>query len=273
VAGRLARQPRRTADLVRASYDRLADGYDAAWTHHMRGRTVEMLDRLAPPAGADCIDLTTGTGFVAGELQHRAGGLVVGVDASDAMIRVARRTCPPCHFICEDALDYLRRRPPASADVITCAWGLGYTRPALVLAQAARVLRPGGRIGITDNALTSLAEVLWVSLQAFAERPQALRHVMRVRFLPHSLALATLMRLSGLGVSARWDASQSYQAGDGRATLERLLSTGAAAGFEFAAREEDREAIFARFVELIDQRGEPFTVTHRYLAAVGVRAC
>ena len=96
---------------------------------------------------------------------------------------------------------------------------------------------------------------------------------MRVRFLPHSLVLAAMMRHSGLGVRARWDGCQSYQAGDGRQTLRRLLSTGAAAGFEFAAGDEDRQAVFVRFIELIDQRGQPFAVSHRYLAAVGVRAC
>jgi anti-sigma factor RsiW len=57
----------------------------------------------------------------------------------------------------------------------------------------------------------------------------------------------------------------------GRAAIERLTATGAAAGFEFAADPALRDAVFARFAEIIEarrtERGIP--ITHRYLAAVG----
>jgi len=261
----------RTAERVRASYDRIAPGYDQAWTGHMRHLSLEMLARLDPPAGAECIDLATGTGFVAGELARRTGGRVFGVDASSGMLQVARQGCPHGHFVQEDALTYLRRRPAASADVITCAWALGYSRPWAILCESARVLRPGGRIGVIDNSLTSLAEVLWLSVQAFAERPADLSHVMKVRFLPGSAVLAAMMRAAGLGVRRRWDGRMSYHVGGGQEALARLTATGAAAGFEFAAEADEREAVFARFAELIDRRGGGFDVTHRYLAAVGVR--
>ena len=69
------RQPERTADLIRDSYDRIAAGYDRAWTTHMRDLTRALLDRLAPPTGAACIDLACGTGFATGELARRTGGL------------------------------------------------------------------------------------------------------------------------------------------------------------------------------------------------------
>jgi hypothetical protein len=57
----------------------------------------------------------------------------------------------------------------------------------------------------------------------------------------------------------------------GRAAIERLTATGAAAGFESAADPALRGAVFARFAEIIEarrtQRGIP--ITHRYLAAIG----
>ena len=53
-----------------------------------------------------------------------------------------------------------------------------------------------------------------------------------------------------------------------------MRATGAAAGFEFAADAEDTDAVFARFAEVMEELyGTPdgVPVTHRWLAAVGVR--
>ncbi len=270
----LSRRPRgRTDEFVRCSYDRIAGGYDQAWTHHMRDLSRAMLDRLAPRDGSVCLDLTCGTGFVTGELRRRTGGPTMGVDASAGMLDVARREhAPACTFVCADVVEYLQRQPDRSVDVITCAWGLGYTRPRLALREAARVLRPGGRMGIIDNSLFSLWEVLWASVLAFAENPDALDHVMRVRFLPSSTSLGLLMRHAGLGVQAAWGGARTYIVPDGQAAIARLSATGAAAGFEFAAAQGQREAVFARFAEIMERRygqSNGIPITHRYLAAVG----
>lgn len=268
----LLTQPEKTSDLVAASYDHVAAGYDDAWTNHMRDLSLSMLDELAPPQGATCLDLTCGTGFITSELARRTGGETAGVDASAGMIAEARRKHNAlCAFVHDDALHFLRRQRASSFDVVTCGWGLGYTHPMRVLHEIARVLRPGGRVGIIDNSLFSLAGVLWASLQTFAEQPRALRHAMCVRFLPHSLALAAMMRLAGLGVRSRTDGAKTYHVPTGRAALDRLSATGAAAGFEFAVLDEYREAIFARFVEIMDARrtADGVPVTHRYLQAVG----
>lgn len=272
VAKLLWRSPQRTADLVTASYDQHAHTYDTAWTDHMRGLSLKMLDVLAPPAGAKCIDLTCGTGFITAELTRRTGGRATGVDASAGMLEQARRNRGGmCDFVQADVLAFLRRQPGKSVDVITCGWGLGYSRPLAVVREMARILRPGGCVGIIDNTLFSLAGVLWTSMKTFAERPDALQHAMRVRFLPNSLSLAMLMRLAGLGVRKRFDGAKTYYVPDGQSAIDRLTATGAAAGFEFAAAGDDHDAIFARFAELLSAGATPrgVAVTHRYLACIG----
>jgi len=239
----------------------------------MRGLSLQMLDRLAPGAGAECIDLSCGTGFLTAELSRRTGRPAVGVDSSAGMLRVARRRHGGrCDFVQADALAYLRSRPASSADIVTCAWALGYTRPAAVLREIARVLRPGGRAGIIDNTFFSLAGVLWCSILTFAERPEALANVMRVRFLPSSGVLAMLMRLGGLAVLCAYDGSKTYYVPDGNAAISRLIATGAAAGFEFAADPQHRERIFSRFAAILEERCKTdrgIPITHRYLAAIG----
>jgi SAM-dependent methyltransferase len=270
----LLRQGDRTLKLVSASYDRIAAGYDDVWTQHMRDLSMTMLDRLAPPARAVCIDLTCGTGFIAAELARRTGTRPVGVDASAGMIGVARRNHGGnCDFVQADALDFLRRLPPQSADVVTCGWGLGYTHPAPVVRQIARVLRSGGRVGIIDNTLFSLAGVLWASLKTFAERPGALKHAMNLRFLPGAWMLAVLCRIHGLGVRWQADGARTYHVPDGRSAIERLTATGAAAGFEFACDTEDRQAVFDRFAELLDERfiNREVSFTHRWLVVIGAK--
>ena len=53
---------------------------------------------------------------------------------------------------------------------------------------------------------------------------------------------------------------------------QNFATTGAAAGFEFAADERYRDEVFERFAQILEERhlssgGIP--ITHRYLAAVG----
>jgi SAM-dependent methyltransferase len=240
----------------------------------MRDLSLRMLDHLVVPEGSHCVDLTCGTGFITAELARRSGRRAVGVDASPGMVAVARQSHGECDFEQADALEYLRKLPSDTADVITCGWGLGYTQPLAVVRQMARVLRRGGMVGIIDNSLFSLAEILWASLLTFAECPDALQHAMKVRFLPSSFALACMMRLSGLSVSWRMGGSKTHIAPSGQAAIDRLLSTGAAAGFEFAVGEHNREKVFGRFAQILDARysgkgGVP--ITHRYLAAVARR--
>jgi SAM-dependent methyltransferase len=189
------------------------------------------------------------------------------------MLGVARRAHhDTCDFVQADAVDFLRSRRGGSADIITCCWGLGYARPWRLVREAARVLRSGGRLGVIDNSLFSLAGVMWASILAFAERPNALQHVMRVRFLPGPRSLAWLMRATGLGVRDHWRGSQTYHVASGAEAIARLQATGAAAGFEHAAYPSDRESIFERFGAILERgasRDGGIPITHRYLAAIG----
>lgn len=265
------RQSDSTSALVEQSYSRIACGYDEAWTTHMRDLSLQMLDHLMPPPGATCIDLTCGTGFIARELANRTGGRVIGVDASGGMLDVAHRQGGRCEYIHSDILAFLQTRNAASADVITCGWGLGYSQPGPVLRQIARALRSGGHLGVIDNSLFSLAGVLWAAMRAFAEKPEALAHVMKVQFLPSPRALAFLMRRAGLMVLRRYGGSKTYYVPTGREAIERLTATGAAAGFEHAVTPQDRAEIFSRFAQIMEEYKTPdgIPITHRYLAVIG----
>ncbi|WP_158895057.1 class I SAM-dependent methyltransferase [Amycolatopsis anabasis] len=109
------------------------------------GVVKEIVDPL--PAGA-ALDAACGTGRYAAALAKR-GHRVVGVDSSPEMLALARERVPQGEFLLGD----LHRLPVADDEVDLVVCGLALTHlPALepVLAEFARVLRPGGHLVIVD---------------------------------------------------------------------------------------------------------------------------
>jgi SAM-dependent methyltransferase len=105
----------------------------------------EVVDAL--PVGT-ALDAACGTGRLTAHLVDR-GHRVIGVDASVDMVEQARRRLPSASFAVGD----LQRLPVADASVDFVTNGLALTHvDALepVLAEFARVLRPGGHLVISD---------------------------------------------------------------------------------------------------------------------------
>jgi ubiquinone/menaquinone biosynthesis C-methylase UbiE len=99
------------------------------------------------PTGT-AVDTACGTGRLARRLAER-GHRVVGVDGSVDMLREARRNLPGVSFVVGD-LDDLPL-PDASVDLVTNALALTHVVDLdHVLAEFARVLRPGGVAIISD---------------------------------------------------------------------------------------------------------------------------
>ena len=110
---------------------------------------------LVPPQAGRLLDVGTGTGRVLELLAPRTSrGL--GIDASKAMLalarsRLARAGCAHCAVRLGD----MYRLPLADAcfDLAVLQMVLHYAEdPALVLAETARVLRPGGTLIVIDLA-------------------------------------------------------------------------------------------------------------------------
>jgi ubiquinone/menaquinone biosynthesis C-methylase UbiE len=105
----------------------------------------EILD--AVPTGT-ALDAACGTGRYASYLAAR-GHRVLGVDGSPEMLDRARVRVPHATFVRGD----LHRLPLAdgAVDLVVCALALVHVRAlAAVMAEFARVLRPGGHLVISD---------------------------------------------------------------------------------------------------------------------------
>ncbi len=262
-------------ELVNQSYNNISASYDIAWTNHMRDITESLIGRLNLQKGDKAADLACGTGFATGLIAGKISGKVIGVDASKGMLEQAEKNYGDrCEFINRDIVEFLAGLPDESLDLVTCCWGLGYSKPFSVLKQIKRVLKKGGRVGIVDNSIFSLREVLYCSFLTFMEQPEKLTNLMRFRFLMLSGHLGFYFRVLGMKTAYLSDGSKSYNVESGKAAIDRLISTGAAAGFEYAACAEDKEQIFERFAEIIEQKymgQNGIKITHRYLAGIATK--
>ena len=106
---------------------------------------VTMHHRLGVDAGDRLLDVACGSGLAI-ELARLRGATVAGIDASPRLVAVARDRNPDSDVRVGDmhALPWDR----ASFDVVTSFRGIWGTTPDAV-AELYRVLRPGGRAGIT----------------------------------------------------------------------------------------------------------------------------
>jgi len=134
-------------------YEGWARIYDVLWRRYME-KTLPVVQEAADVgAGERVLDLACGTG----ELERRVArdhpdAEIVGVDLAGSMIDRARRKVgdrPNVRFEAADVHDL--PFPSDSFDALVCANTFHYfTRPDIVLREAARVLRPGGRIVVLD---------------------------------------------------------------------------------------------------------------------------
>ncbi|MDQ6606433.1 MAG: methyltransferase domain-containing protein [Actinomycetota bacterium] len=121
-----------------------------------------VLEALAPGPGERVLDIGSGPGLLAHELAHAVGpeGSVAGIDLSENMLALARELEPgpgqaAITLAVADAGEL--PFPPASFDAVLSTQVYEYV-PDMprALAEARRVLRPGGRILILDTDWDSL---------------------------------------------------------------------------------------------------------------------
>ena len=139
-------------------YDRvgavMSFGQDPRWRR-------AMVDAVGPRPGQRLLDVATGTGMVAAELVRRGASEVVAIDQSEQMLagagaRLARDPGLAARVTLvrgeAEALPFA----DATFDALTFTYLLRYVDdPAATLAELARVVKPGGRIGMVEFGVPS----------------------------------------------------------------------------------------------------------------------
>lgn len=139
-----------------ADWDRFYEGRDSD-AHRVRSRLDAAVGLVGPGPG-DVLDIGVGSGRLL-EVLAEHGWSAHGVDPDPAMLDLARTRAP-------EGAERLRVGhaeelpfPPASFDVVALLGVLEYTRLDAALAEAARVLRAGGRAVIGLHSCPAPATV------------------------------------------------------------------------------------------------------------------
>jgi ubiquinone/menaquinone biosynthesis C-methylase UbiE len=141
---------RSVTTMPTGSYDAIANWYDEfVMSHPFYSELVlpNLLDLVGDVEGQHVCDIACGQGLASRALRHR-GAEVVGIDISEAILKLARRyeSEEPLgiNYLLDDAQTLASQRE-ASFDGITCCMGLiNIPDLAACVRSVHRVLKPGG---------------------------------------------------------------------------------------------------------------------------------
>jgi ubiquinone/menaquinone biosynthesis C-methylase UbiE len=154
----------RTDKLEDAMLEALVQRFEARGKHPQFSKMLgDYLDAMDIGAIAKVLDIGCGTGLAARAIARRPGfgGAITGVDLSPYLVAAAQRLAAE-----EGIADHLEFRagdvrqldfPDGSFDALVAHTLLSHVEdPLSVLKEAARVVKPGGAIGIFDGDYASL---------------------------------------------------------------------------------------------------------------------
>jgi ubiquinone/menaquinone biosynthesis C-methylase UbiE len=145
--------------ILFAAYDAIAPAYERLTAPLYRPIAKRLLQRIDLRPGWRVLDAGTGTGLIALLGAPRVGkeGRIVGIDASEKMLDIARQKAAQfgfsqCEFRVGDiqSLDF----PAAHFHAALSQFALHHTDPARSLAEFHRVLMPGGMLVVHEWADT-----------------------------------------------------------------------------------------------------------------------
>lgn len=154
---RLAAIKRQRAERAAAYFSENAPHWDSIRSLYIDEREVEaaLTEIIAAAAPRDLLDIGTGTGRIIEVLAPQVGQ-ALGIDQSREMLAVARvnlERAGTLNGMVRLGDMYSLPLPDAAFDAVVIHQVLHYAdRPAAVIAEAARVLRPGGMLLLVDFA-------------------------------------------------------------------------------------------------------------------------
>jgi len=123
-----------------------------ARTKDMVRQRSEIMRQLSPARGEAVLEVGSGNGILVRELIEAVGldGRVVGLDASEAILEMARHICPKGEFLSGDAQDL--PFGDETFDAVVTAQVLCFLNDVeRALSEILRVLKPGGRLVVLDT--------------------------------------------------------------------------------------------------------------------------
>ena len=158
-------------EFERTGWAKQAEHYNSLVGQMTRQAVDALLAAVKARSGVKLLDMASGPGYVAAEATRRDLD-AIGTDIAGDMVDEARRRFAKARFEVADAENLSYR--DASFDAVTCAFGmLHFPQPGKAVAEAYRVLRPGGRFAFSVWCGAAKAKVLTLIAEAVQRHTDA----------------------------------------------------------------------------------------------------
>lgn len=246
------RGPGPISEVAAAGFGAGAGAYERGRPGYADDLVAWLVDRLGLGPGHTLVDLAAGTGKLTRQLLA-TGADVIGVEPVEAMRDQFQVACPGTPVL--DGTAEVIPLPDASADAVTVAQAFHWFDPAPALAEIARILRPGGHLGIVFYERDTRER--WVSRLS-----KLIRWDERAKWrVPYTVEVdwATVLAEHGpqFGPVERFDTVYRQEL-DAETLVARVLST------SYIARlpSEERDALARGVRELAEPLGPTFVLPY-----------
>jgi len=265
-------------------YDRVSDKYDEffltkVYVPKIKKQIFEsFIDDLNIKEGENVLDLACGTGLFTYEIAKRIGesGKILGIDISEKMLDIAREKLRKLQlnnieFLCGDMLESLYKIKSSTYNIVTCEWGICYSKPNKVLKEASRILKPGGRVGIIDTRADAFKELMKIFIEVAEEHSYALNKYINLHLLRNTTHLENIFKKAGLSLVKCWDGERRITFKGGNEMFDWMSDSGVTIGFTDIFREDKRELVVNCLKEAINSYFNPKNETvlsHTFIVGI-----
>ncbi|MFH1258730.1 MAG: methyltransferase domain-containing protein [Elusimicrobiota bacterium] len=261
-------------EQYRCSFDLLSLRFDPDWEKSIYPAIENLFGRTTLRSSHNLLDLGDNTGLTAISLGKEYRNVKIYVlNSSSGLAGLIQKRVKDLNIaneevVCGELTANLKKFPQENFDGAFCVFPKELL-PKTVFKEIFRVLKKGAILGMLIEAKDSTPEIRKVWRQLQLKHAGSLQRIM-INSRPASLnELKKSVSFNGLRVLESWSGEIKIPYNSGSEALEKMLNSGALAGYEACLNLRDDAKTKTDFAQLIEKTGH--TVTHHYFGLVAER--